>query len=104
MPLRTGVPQGSVLGPLLFSAYLTGLGNIMKKHHSLYNHFSDDKQLYMFFEPDSVYATVVKMEMCVRDVRLWMARNDFLKLNENKTECLLVQPVFRRSCQLMSDV
>ncbi len=67
-------------------------------------------QLYMFFvctitisEPDSVNATVVKMEMCVRDVRLWMARN-FLNLNENKTECLLVQPAFRRLWQLLSEI
>ena len=50
-PLKYGVPQGSVLGPLLFSIYNSPIGEILKRHNISYHFYADDGQLYLAFSP-----------------------------------------------------
>ena len=45
-PLHCDVPQGSVLGPILFSLYATSLGQLIDKHEIPRQHIADDSQLY----------------------------------------------------------
>ena len=81
--LRYGVPQGSVLGPLLYSLYTSPLGDIARSYGLSYHFYADDTQLSLSFETSSAEDLSIcksNIEDCVREIDLWMLVNK-LKLN-----------------------
>lgn len=87
--LSTGVPQGSVLGPLLFTVYLHGIGEIIKAHHLQYKLYADDIQVYATFDTADSATVSERFNLCVKELATWLAQR-FLILNWSKTELIVL--------------
>ena len=87
--LECGVPQGSVLGPVLFNIYTNQLGSLVRQHKMNYHGYADDSQLYASFSTDCTAHSVLQVELCLDAVRSWILTNN-LMLNDNKTEIIVL--------------
>ncbi len=88
--VQYGVPQGSVLRPLLFTLYMLRLGYIIRDHGVSCHCYADGTHLYISLRPDETYQ-FEKLTECIVDIKNWMTSN-FLLLNSEKTEVLIIRP------------
>ena len=88
-PLLYGVPQGSVLGPILFSLYIQPLSDLLKRHEFNFQKYADDTQLFKSASPAHFPQLLTNVELCVSSVKHWILQNK-LRLNDGKTEAMCV--------------
>ena len=87
--LEFGVPQGSVLGPVLFLLYTKPISSVTHDHSVTSQSFADDTQLHDACTLDTLQESIHNMQDCISDIKTWMTTNK-LKLNDDKTEVLLI--------------
>ena len=80
LPVVHGVPQGSVLGPILFLLYIADLLQLIRRNHA----YADDTQIYGFCRPCDVDVLSDRMSACADQVLSWMRANR-LQANPSKT-------------------
>ena len=82
-----GLPQGSVLGPLLFTLYTPDIECIVRTHERLHHCYADDMQVYFFCRPTDKATLKKRVTACIGDIDRWLTCNR-LKLNPAKSEFL----------------
>jgi len=88
VPVISGVPQGSVLGPILFSIYTSPIAHIVSTHGLQHQQYADDTQLFISVNSQTSQQNLSLLENCLTDLSNWLCQNG-LCLNPSKSEAIL---------------
>lgn len=92
--IKRGVPQGSILGPILFSIFTCDLPYVLK--HASVHLYADDIQIYKSCSVRDIERTITLLNTDLDSVSKWCKRNG-LKLNATKTVAMCIGTQHRRS-------
>ena len=93
--VTSGVPQGSVLGPLFFLLYTADIPLIASEHRIEAYFYADDGQLYLFGRAGEAESMISRVTECIADIDTWMSSNR-MKLNSDKTQFIWLGTRYQR--------
>ena len=87
--IKFGVPQGSVLGPILFNIYIRSIYKTVKSRLFNIHGFADDHQIFKTFRTENEYQIMTSdLPRCFKTINTWMSSH-YLQLNPGKTEVIV---------------
>ena len=101
--LLHGVPEGFVLGPVLFTLYVSPMEDIINAHELDSMFYADDTQIYIIFKRRDHLNAISKLENCIEDLKDWLSVNK-LFLNDSKTEIVHVSSRFDKGSESLPDI
>ena len=87
LPLKFGVPQGSIFGPVLFTIYVNDLLSVLKR--CLSASYVNDCKLYLSFSPAELTTSISALNEDLMRISHWCYKNSLL-INPDKTKVLAV--------------
>ena len=85
--LQFGVPQRSVLDPILFVMYTAELSHVVAQHDLKFHQYADDCQIYVSTLVNAVHSAIDRFSCCLEDAEAWMTASR-LRLNASKTQVM----------------
>jgi len=94
--------RGSVLGPLLFTAFISPVSNVAA-HHSVQQHqYADDTVVYVSMSKSDEAQRVEDLQRCLQSLHEWFAQNG-LALNPDKTDVVSICPIWQHRTETADD-
>ncbi len=85
LTITRGVPQGSILGPLLFNIYVNDLPNLPKE--SSLESYVDDAKIFLSFPIVDAETAATKLSEDMNRITTWYC-SDILLVNPGKTRAI----------------
>jgi len=86
-PVNCSVPQGSVLGPLEFTAYTEDITMVIDRHDTRSHLYADDTQVFASCRSEDSDSVRTRLSNCAVEIATWCASRR-LQLNASKTEVI----------------